>query len=63
MFGNYNELVILTGATFATEYQISSGVTTGRKYRFKIQASNAVGWNTASTYLEMMPATVPGAPF
>ena len=43
-------------------FYLSSGLSTGVKYRFRVSAQNAVGFGLPSAQLEMMPASVPGAP-
>jgi len=35
---------------------------TGNKYRFRVMAKNLVGFGVPSTYIEAMPASLPGSP-
>jgi hypothetical protein len=44
------------------QYYLTSGITTGVKYRFRVMAKNVIGYGTPSSHIEMMPATTPGSP-
>lgn len=41
---------------------MSSGLVTGRKYRFRVVAKNVIGYGAPSSHLEIIPATTPSSP-
>jgi hypothetical protein len=60
-FANFVDLVEIGRAT-TTSFYLTAGMVTGNKYRFRVMAENAVGYGIPSTHVELMPASVPGAP-
>jgi len=42
-----------------TPYYIATGLTMGRRYRFRIRAQNVHGWGPFSEYGEVLVATAP----
>ena len=54
-------LISINSATI-TQYYLTSGITAGQRYRFRVIANNIVGASSPSSFLEMMPASVPGSP-
>lgn len=57
----YEQIATISSPT-TLSYSKTSGLTTGTRYRFKVIAVNGVGPGTASNYLEIMPAALPGKP-
>ena len=60
-FGNFVDLVEI-GRPQVSSFYLTTGLTTGQKYRFRVTARNAVGFGVPSTHIEIMPAEAPGSP-
>ena len=60
-FGNFVDLVEI-GRPQVRSFYLTTGLTTGQKYRFRVTARNAVGFGGPSTHIEIMPAEAPGSP-
>jgi hypothetical protein len=43
----------------STSVTITSGITAGESYLFKIRAKNAVGWGPYSSIITIIPSSVP----
>jgi hypothetical protein len=58
--------VALTGQTvrtLTTTFTVSTGLTTGHAYLFRVRAENAYGWGPYSTVTTVYAAGVPGQPY
>ena len=54
----------MSGATAltATTHTQSTGITTGKKYTFRIKARNYIGYSAYSNIVEILAASIPATP-
>ena len=55
----WRELVGYSSIYSSTTYTMTSGITAGNTYRFKVMAKNKWGWGQFSDYTPILAAAVP----
>lgn len=58
--GTWYHLVGYSPSSTGTSYTITSGITTGTSYLFRVRAKNIYGWGTYSDSASIKPSSVPG---
>jgi hypothetical protein len=55
----WTDLIGLSPSSTATSYSLTTGITAGSSYQFKVRARNAFGWGSYSSVATITAATIP----